>query len=72
VKTAYILEFYDKFIDTKYKNYLVIMDNAVIHKLKIIRETIENENNHLLYTIFYHPETNSIKKFFSQFTSLKI
>ena len=66
VKTTDILEFYDEFIHTKYKNYLVIMDNAVIHKSKIIRETIENDNNHLIYSVPYHPETNSIEEFFSQ------
>jgi transposase len=42
------------------------MDNAVIQKSKIIRETIENDNNHLLYLVPYHPETNSIEEFFSQ------
>ena len=42
------------------------MDNAVIHKSKIIKETIENYNNHLLYSVPYHHETNSIEKFFSQ------
>ena len=38
VKTKDILNFYDEFIQSKYKNYLVIMDNAVIHKSKLIRE----------------------------------
>ena len=66
MKTADILEFYDEFIHTKYKNYLVIMDNAVIHKSKIIRETIENDNNYLLYSVPYHHKTNSIEEFFSQ------
>jgi transposase len=66
VKTNDILEFYDEFIHSKYKNYLVIMDNAVIHKSKIIRETIEHDNNHLIYSVPYHPETNSIEEFFSQ------
>ena len=42
------------------------MDNAVIHKSKIIRETIENSKNELLYSVPYHPETNSIEEFFSQ------
>jgi transposase len=42
------------------------MDNAVIHKSKLIRETIEYDNNHLLYSVPYHPETNSIEEFFSQ------
>jgi transposase len=39
------------------------MDNAVIHKSKIIRETIENDNNHLIYSVLYQPETNSIEEF---------
>jgi transposase len=42
------------------------MDNAVIHKSKLIREKIEYDNNHLLYSVPYHPETNSIEEFFSQ------
>jgi putative transposase len=66
VKTNDILEFYDEFIKDKYKNHLVIIDNAVIHKSKIIRETIENSKNDLLYSVPYHPETNSIEEFFSQ------
>jgi transposase len=66
VKTPDILEFYDEFIKDKYKNHLIIMDNAVIHKSKIIRETIENSKNELLYSVPYHPETNSIEEFFNQ------
>ena len=66
VKTTDILDFYDEFIQSKYKNYLIIMDNAVIHKSKLIREKIEYDNNHLLYSVPYHPETNSIEEFFSQ------
>ena len=66
VKTDDILAFYDEFIKDKYKNHLVIMDNAVIHKSKIIRETIENSKNDLLYSVPYHQETNSIEEFFSQ------
>jgi len=66
VKTTDILDFYDEFIQSNYKNYLVIMDNAVIHKSKLIREKIEYDNNHLLYSVPYHPETNSIEEFFSQ------
>jgi transposase len=41
----------------------IIMDNAVIHKSKIIRETIENSKNNLLYSVPYHVETNSIEEF---------
>ena len=37
-----------------------------LHKSKIIRETIEGNKNILLYSVPYHPETNSIEEFFSQ------
>jgi transposase len=55
-----------KFIKNNYKNYLIIMDNAVIHKSKLIKDKIENDSNKLLYSVPYHPETNSIEEFFSQ------
>jgi len=42
------------------------MDNAVIHKSKIVRQTIEESCNYLLYSVPYHPETNAIVEFFSQ------
>ena len=32
----------------------------------MIRERIEDNQNHLLYSVSYHPETNSIEEFFSQ------
>ena len=42
------------------------MDNTVIYKFKIVRQTIEKSGNHLLYSVPYHPETNAIEEFFSQ------
>jgi len=66
VKTNDILEFLDEFVIDKYKNHLIIMDNAVIHKSKLIKEKIEKGKNHLLHSVPYHPETNSIEEFFSQ------
>ena len=66
VKTDNILEFYNKFIKDKYKEHLIIMDNAVIHKSKKIKELIESTDNKLLYSVPYHPETNAIEEFFSQ------
>ena len=66
VKTNDILAFYDEFIKDKYKNHLIIMDNAVIHKSKIIKETIESSQNKLLYSVPYHPETNAIEEYFNQ------
>ena len=49
VKTIDIIEFYNNCIKNKYENHLIIMDNAVIHKSKIIKNIIENSNNELLY-----------------------
>lgn len=66
VKTDNIIDFYNEFIKDKYSNYVVIMDNAVIHKSKRIKELIEATGNDLLYSLPYHPETNSIEEFFSQ------
>ena len=66
VKTSNILDFYDEYIKNECKNYAIIMDNAVIHRSKIVRETIEKNGHHLLYTVPYHPETNAIEEFFSQ------
>ena len=39
---------------------------AVIHKSNLIKDKIENDSNKLLYSVPYHPETNSIEEFFSQ------
>uniref|UniRef100_A0A6C0D7R9 Tc1-like transposase DDE domain-containing protein n=1 Tax=viral metagenome TaxID=1070528 RepID=A0A6C0D7R9_9ZZZZ len=66
IKTNNIIEFYDEFIKDKYKNHLIIMDNAVIHRSKIIKEHIEDTKNELLYSVPYHPETNAIEEFFNQ------
>jgi transposase len=66
LKTQNILEFYNDYIKDKYKNYLIIMDNAVIHRSKQVKEIIESTNNNLLYSVPYHPETNTIEEFFSQ------
>lgn len=66
LKTTNIIDFYNNSIKDKYKNYLIIMDNVVIHRSKIIKQIIEESNNKLLYSVPYHPETNAIEEFFSQ------
>jgi transposase len=66
VKKEELTEFYNEYIANKYKNYLILMDNAMPHKSKIIRERIKETDNYLLYTVPYHPETNPIEEFFSQ------
>jgi transposase len=44
---------------------LVILDNAVFHKSKIVVENI-NANNKIIYSIPYNPSCNPIENFFSQ------
>jgi len=66
IKTNNIIDFYNDVIKDNYKDHLLIMDNAVIHKSKIVRQTIEESGNHLLYSVPFHPETNAIEEFFSQ------
>ena len=53
VVRAIILDFYNEYIKDEYKDYLVIMDNAVTHKSKIIRQVIEESGNHLTYSVPY-------------------
>ena len=42
------------------------MDNAGAHKKDFIKETIQKDNNNLLYTIPYTPRTNAIESVFSE------
>jgi transposase len=66
LKTNNILDFLNKYIKDKYKNYLIIMNNAVIHKSHNIKDLIESTGNKLLYSVPYNPSTNAIEEFFSQ------
>ena len=60
------MDFYNKYINNKYKDYLVLYDNASPHKSLLLRQLIKDSGNHLLYCVPYHPETNPIEEFFSQ------
>lgn len=57
-------DFLKEKITDKYKNKLIIMDNASSHRNDIIKKLI-NEKNKLLYSIAYQHYTNSIESFFS-------
>jgi transposase len=57
-------EFLEKFITKKYKNKLIILDNASSHRNEKIKEII-NKNNKLLYSIPYQHYTNTIEQYFS-------
>jgi putative transposase len=54
-----------KNIIEEYKNeYTLLMDNATIHKTKMIKAYAESESINILYNIPYNPETNPIEMIF--------
>ena len=56
--------FLEENITSKYKNKVIILDNASSHRNEIIKELI-NKNNKLIYSIPYQHFTNAIEHFFS-------
>lgn len=60
-------EFYNKFIKDKYKNHLIILDNAKFHKSKDVIDNIEKSENRIIYSLPYNPQCNPIENLFSQF-----
>ena len=61
-----LIEFYKNNINRKYRNYLILMDNASPHKSLLLWKLIKDSGNSLLYCIPYNPQTNPIEEFFSQ------
>ena len=59
-----LLAFLEKFITNKYKNKVIILDNASYHRNERVKELI-NKNNKLIYSLPYQHYTNSIEMFFS-------
>lgn len=71
-KKSYNTEMLTKFIDKNlrgYKNYLLIMDNAVFHKSKKVIECLDKHKIKHQYIVPYHPENNPIERLFSQIKS---
>ena len=63
-----LYDFLEKFITTKFKNKLIILDNASSHRNAKIKELV-NKHNHLLYSVPYQHFTNSIENYFSMMKS---
>ena len=61
------LEFLQKNIFGKYKNHLLILDNARCHNNDLVKEAIFKSGNKYLFSVPYSPETNVIEMFFNQF-----
>jgi transposase len=62
-----LVEFLEKFIFNKYKNHLIILDNAGSHKNSYVKDAITNSGNKYLFSIPYTPHTNgAIEAYFNQ------
>jgi transposase len=59
-----LIEFLETFITKKYKNKVIILDNASSHRNEGVKNTI-TKNNKLLYSVPYQHYTNTIEMFFS-------
>ena len=63
-----LYDFLQQHITTKFKNKLIILDNASSHRNEKIKELL-NKNNKLLYSVPYQHFTNSIENYFSMMKS---
>jgi hypothetical protein len=68
INTDRLVEFLDKYITTKFKHKLIILDNASSHRNERIKELI-NKHNNILYSVPYQHFTNSIENYFSMLKS---
>ena len=69
VEYILLCKIYTRRIKNKYKNHLLILDNANFHRSKIVKENIQNSNNKIIYNLPYNPACNPIENFFSQLKS---
>lgn len=60
IDSVRLVNFLNKFIVKKYKNKLIILDNASSHRNENVKDVIQ-KNNHLLYSVPYQHFTNVIE-----------
>jgi transposase len=60
------VEFLEVNIFNKYKNHLIILDNAGSHNNEYVKQAIINSGNKYLYLIPYNPQLNPIEQYFNQ------
>lgn len=68
INTDRLVAFLQEFITGKYKNKVIILDNASAHKNDIIRNLV-NKHNKLIYSVPYQHFSNSIENYFSMLKS---
>ena len=60
------VEFLQNNIFQKYKNHLLILDNARAHNNNLVKQAITDSGNKYLFTVPYTPKTNAIEMWFNQ------
>ena len=62
-----LVEFLRMFVFDKYRDHLIIMDNARSHSNQYVKDAIIASGNKYLFSVPYSPQTNStIEQFFNQ------
>jgi len=61
-----LLEFLEKYVFSKYKDHLIILDNAGSHNNELIKNAITKSGNHYLFAVPYTPKTDAIEQYFNQ------
>jgi transposase len=61
------VDFLQQNVFNKYKNYLIILDNAGSHNNDYVKHAIINSGNKYLFSVPYNPQVNAIENWFSQF-----
>jgi len=64
INSERLKKFLEDNITSKYKNKLIILDNASSHRNEIIKDLI-NKDNKLLHSVPYQHFTNAIEHYFS-------
>lgn len=61
-----LVEFLEEFVFDKYKNHLIILDNAGSHRNNYVKDAITKSENNYLFSVPYTPKTNVVEMFFNQ------
>ena len=61
-----LVEFLEEFAFDKYKNHLIILDNAGSHRNNYVKDAITESENNYLFSVPYTPKTNVVEMFFNQ------
>ena len=61
-----LVEFLEEFVFDRYKNHLIILDNAGSHRNNYVKDAIVESENNYLFSVPYTPKTNVVEMFFNQ------